>query len=85
MVGKMQTKAKNVGTEEAALGEQETPAEATEAGSVTQQDQALQEEMERLLEENEDLKVCHVLVFVCYHSKYQNMPHCETSFGFHGI
>ncbi|XP_071335070.1 microtubule cross-linking factor 3-like isoform X2 [Trachinotus anak] len=53
---KMQTKANNMGTEEAAPGELEPAAEATEAGSVTQQDQALQDEMERLLEENEDLK-----------------------------
>uniref|UniRef100_A0A3B4YS41 SOGA family member 3b n=1 Tax=Seriola lalandi dorsalis TaxID=1841481 RepID=A0A3B4YS41_SERLL len=45
-----------MGTEEAAQGELEPAAEATEAGSVTQQDQALQDEMERLLEENEDLK-----------------------------
>lgn len=28
-----------------------------EAGTVTQQDKALEEEMERLLDENEDLKV----------------------------
>ncbi|XP_026197456.1 protein SOGA3-like [Anabas testudineus] len=54
--GKMQSKAENVGPEEAERGEPETAAEATEAGSVTQQDQALQDEMERLLEENEDLK-----------------------------
>lgn len=54
---KMQTKADNAGAEEAALGEPEPAAEATEAGSVTQQDQAFEDEMERLLEENEDLKV----------------------------
>lgn len=59
--GKMQTKAENMGTEEAALGEPEPAAEATEAGSVTQHDQALEDEMERLLEENEDLKVCYIL------------------------
>lgn len=53
---KMQTKADNMDTEEAALGELEPAAEATEAGSVTQQDQALEDEMERLMEENEDLK-----------------------------
>ncbi|XP_040920209.1 protein SOGA3-like [Toxotes jaculatrix] len=53
---KMQTKADNMGMEEAAQGELEPAAEATEAGSVTQHDQALQDEMERLLEENEDLK-----------------------------
>lgn len=54
---KMQAKADSTGTSEAALEEPEPAAEATEAGSVTQQDQALEEEMERLLEENEDLKV----------------------------
>lgn len=54
---KMQTKVDNTGTEEAALGEPEPAAEMTEAGSVTQQDQAYEDEMERLLEENEDLKV----------------------------
>ncbi|XP_070844043.1 microtubule cross-linking factor 3-like [Chaetodon trifascialis] len=53
---KMQTKTDNVGAEEAAPGEPEPAAEATEAGSVTQQDEALEDEMERLLEENEDLK-----------------------------
>ncbi|KAM7368051.1 hypothetical protein PAMP_014304 [Pampus punctatissimus] len=53
---KMQTKADCTGGEEAARGEPEPAAEATEAGSVTQQDQAFEEEMERLLEENEDLK-----------------------------
>uniref|UniRef100_A0A3Q0SFQ1 MTCL family member 3b n=1 Tax=Amphilophus citrinellus TaxID=61819 RepID=A0A3Q0SFQ1_AMPCI len=53
---KMQAKADSTGTSEAALEEPEPAAEATEAGSVTQQDQALEEEMERLLEENEDLK-----------------------------
>ncbi len=50
---RMQTKADNTGAEEAA----QPAAEATEAGSVTQQDQAYEDEMERLLEENEDLKV----------------------------
>ncbi|XP_041832346.1 protein SOGA3-like isoform X2 [Melanotaenia boesemani] len=50
---KMQTKTDSVGSVEAEQGEQEP---AAEAGSVTQQDQALEEEMERLLEENEDLK-----------------------------
>lgn len=54
---KMQTKAHGTGGEEAAHGEPEPAAEATEAGSVTQQDQAFEDEMERLLEENEDLKV----------------------------
>ncbi|KAF3702739.1 Protein SOGA3 Precursor [Channa argus] len=54
---KMQTKSENMVTEEAALEEPEPAAEATEAGPVTQQDQAFQEEMERLLEENEDLKL----------------------------
>ncbi|XP_041660681.1 protein SOGA3-like [Cheilinus undulatus] len=58
---KMQTKTENTGTEEAAVGETEPAGEATEAGSVTQQDQdqdqAYEDEMERLLEENEDLKL----------------------------
>lgn len=55
---KMQSKTDDMGTEEAALGEPEPAAEATEAGStVTQQDQAFEDEMERLIEENEDLKV----------------------------
>lgn len=53
---KMQTKADGMSAEEAAQGEPEPAAEATEAGSVTQQDQAFEDEMERLLEENEDLK-----------------------------
>nr|XP_046229999.1 protein SOGA3-like isoform X2 [Scatophagus argus] len=53
---KMQTKADNMGAEEAALGEPEPAAEATEADPVTQQDRAFEDEMERLLEENEDLK-----------------------------
>lgn len=54
---KMLSKADNMGAEEAAVGEPEPAAEATKAGSVTQQDQAFEDEMERLLEENEDLKV----------------------------
>ncbi|KAF7658362.1 hypothetical protein LDENG_00013450 [Lucifuga dentata] len=53
---KMQTKAKSTGGEEAAQADPEQASEATEAGTVTQQDQALHDEMERLLEENEDLK-----------------------------
>ncbi|XP_034436741.1 protein SOGA3-like isoform X2 [Hippoglossus hippoglossus] len=54
---RMQAKADNAGMEEAAQGEPEPAAEATEAGSVTQQDdQAFLDEMERLLEENDDLK-----------------------------
>lgn len=53
----MQTKAENMVTEETAQELPEPAAEATEAGSVTQQDQAIEDEMERLLEENEDLKV----------------------------
>ncbi|KAM3602791.1 uncharacterized protein V6R79_010769 [Siganus canaliculatus] len=53
---KMQTKVDPTGAEEAALEEMEPAAEAPEAGSVTQQDQAYDDEMERLLEENEDLK-----------------------------
>ena len=71
---KMQTKADGIGGEEAAHGEPEPAAEATEAGSVTQQDQAFEDEMERLLEENEDLKVwrfatCEILYrpIVLYH------------------
>ncbi|XP_028997865.1 protein SOGA3-like [Betta splendens] len=54
--GGMQTKADDRGAEEAAHGEPEPAAEATEAVSVTQQDQALEEEVERLLDENDDLK-----------------------------
>ncbi|XP_034555071.1 protein SOGA3-like isoform X2 [Notolabrus celidotus] len=57
----MQTKSDNVGSEEGAVGEPEPVAEATEAGSVTQQDQeqdqAFEDEMERLIDENEDLKI----------------------------
>ncbi|XP_010773992.1 protein SOGA3 isoform X2 [Notothenia coriiceps] len=52
----MQTKTENMGPEEAAEGEPGPAAEETEAGSVTQQDQALEDEVERLLDENEDLK-----------------------------
>lgn len=63
---KMQTKTDNMGAEEAALGEPEPAAEATEAGSVTQQEQAFEDEMERLLEENEDLKVCIVVFYVSW-------------------
>jgi len=55
---KMDTEVDNMGTEEAAAGAQEPAAEAPEAGSVTQQeDQAFEDEMERLLDENDDLKV----------------------------
>ncbi|XP_054617139.1 protein SOGA3-like isoform X1 [Dunckerocampus dactyliophorus] len=44
-------------TEEAALGDPKPAAEATEAGSMTQHEEALlQEEMDRLLEENDILK-----------------------------
>uniref|UniRef100_A0A665V7B8 SOGA family member 3b n=1 Tax=Echeneis naucrates TaxID=173247 RepID=A0A665V7B8_ECHNA len=50
---KMQTETTDAEREEAARGE---PEPAAEAGSVTQQDQAFEDEMERLLEENEDLK-----------------------------
>ncbi|XP_034000052.1 protein SOGA3-like isoform X1 [Trematomus bernacchii] len=53
---KMQTKTENMGPEEAAEGEPGPAAEETEAGSVTQQDQALEDEVERLLDENDDLK-----------------------------
>ncbi|XP_029351793.1 protein SOGA3-like isoform X1 [Echeneis naucrates] len=49
----MQTETTDAEREEAARGE---PEPAAEAGSVTQQDQAFEDEMERLLEENEDLK-----------------------------
>lgn len=51
-----------MGTEEAAAREPQPAAEATEAGSVTQQDQAFEDEVERLLDENEDLKVRYSLV-----------------------
>nr|XP_040016560.1 protein SOGA3-like [Gasterosteus aculeatus aculeatus] len=53
---RMQSKAGDMGTEEAAAREPQPAAEATEAGSVTQQDQAFEDEVERLLDENEDLK-----------------------------
>lgn len=53
----MQSQAGDRGVEEAAAGEPEPAAEPTEAGTVTQQDQAFEDEMERLLEENDDLKV----------------------------
>ncbi|XP_037606859.1 protein SOGA3-like isoform X1 [Sebastes umbrosus] len=59
---RMQTRTENMGAaeeeeEEAAQGELQPAADATEAGSVTQQqDQAFEDEMERLLDENEDLK-----------------------------
>uniref|UniRef100_A0A3Q1EGX1 MTCL family member 3b n=1 Tax=Acanthochromis polyacanthus TaxID=80966 RepID=A0A3Q1EGX1_9TELE len=55
---RMQTRAEGMSSVEAAQEQPEPGAEATEAGSVTQQDQdqALEEEMERLLDENEDLK-----------------------------
>ncbi|KAM4528687.1 microtubule cross-linking factor 3-like [Fundulus diaphanus] len=54
---KMQTKAEGAIRAEAAQGEPDPAAEAaTEAASVTQQDEALEEEIERLLEENDDLK-----------------------------
>lgn len=43
--------------EEADVGGPEPGVAETEAGTVTQQDKALEEEMERLLDENEDLKV----------------------------
>lgn len=44
-------------SQEAAVGEPAAAVEAAEAAAVTQQDQALEDEIERLLEENEDLKV----------------------------
>lgn len=44
-------------SQEAAVGEPAPAAEAAEEAAVTQQDQALEDEIERLLEENEDLKV----------------------------
>jgi len=43
--------------EEAARAEPHAASGSLEAGSVTQQDQGLLDEMEKLLEENEDLKV----------------------------
>lgn len=52
----MQTKTDLGAEEEAAMAEPDPAAEATEAGSVTQQDQAFLDEMERLLDENDDLK-----------------------------
>lgn len=58
----MQTKVEHSGAEEAAVGAHEPAAEAPEAGSVTQQEQAYEDEMERLLEENEDLKVCRLFM-----------------------
>lgn len=48
---------------EDAGGEPQPADGAAEAGSGIQDDQALEEEMERLLDENEDLKVC------CFHIK----------------
>ncbi|KAK5903715.1 hypothetical protein CgunFtcFv8_007472 [Champsocephalus gunnari] len=53
---KMQNKTENMGPEEAVEGEPGPAAEETEAGSVTQQDQAFEDEVERLLDENDDLK-----------------------------
>ena len=55
----MQTKAGSADGEEAAQAEAHTASGALEAGSVTQQDQGLLDEMEKLLEENDDLKVRH--------------------------
>lgn len=52
----MQTKT-DMGAQEATKTEAEPAAETTEAGFVTQQDQAFLDEMERLLDENDDLKV----------------------------
>lgn len=52
---KMQTKT-DMGAQEATKTEAEPAAETTEAGFVTQQDQAFLDEMERLLDENDDLK-----------------------------
>ncbi|CAL8313608.1 unnamed protein product [Lota lota] len=52
----MQTKASNADGEEAAQAEVHTASGSLEAGSVTQQDQGLLDEMEKLLEENEYLK-----------------------------
>lgn len=45
--------------EEAARAEPHAASGSLEAGSVTQQDQGLLDEMEKLLEENEDLKVIY--------------------------
>ena len=55
----MQTKAGSADGEEAAQAEVPTASGSLEAGSVTQQDQGLLDEMEKLLEENDDLKVWH--------------------------
>ncbi|XP_075904533.1 microtubule cross-linking factor 3-like isoform X2 [Nelusetta ayraudi] len=52
----MQNEVDTMSAQEAAVGEPAPAAEAAEAGAVTQQDQALEDEIERLLEENEDLK-----------------------------
>lgn len=65
----MQTNTDNMRCEEAAVGESQPVAEATEAGSVTQQDQdqdqAFEDEMERLIDENEDLKVQNTNISLC--------------------
>ncbi|KAI4801614.1 hypothetical protein KUCAC02_019497 [Chaenocephalus aceratus] len=53
---KMQNKTENMGPEEAAEGEPGPAVQETEAGCVTQQDQAFEDEVERLLDENDDLK-----------------------------
>lgn len=53
----MKNEADTMSSQEAAVGQPAPVAEAAEAGAVTQQDQALEDEIERLLEENEDLKV----------------------------
>ena len=58
----MQTKAGSADGEEAAQAEVHTASGSLEAGSVTQQDQGLLDEMEKLLEENDDLKVWHPLI-----------------------
>ncbi|XP_072297093.1 microtubule cross-linking factor 3-like [Eucyclogobius newberryi] len=53
---KMQSRTELCAGEEGAMAERDAAAEATEAGSVTQQDQAFLDEMERILDENDDLK-----------------------------
>lgn len=53
----MKNESDPISSQEAAVGEPVPAAAATEAVAVTQQDQALEDEIERLLEENEDLKV----------------------------
>lgn len=65
------------GPEEPDHGDQ--PAgEAPGAGTVTQQDQALEDEMERLLDENEDLRVWNFLFYTFYYNPMINTSWSET-------